>query len=88
MSGNDKGYSRDFGDSSQFTNWFIYSGETCHMTPQVSYFIPSLLEDTDKCIEVADGHHVTAKQKGKVQIKCATITEIFLSQHFTTYFWH
>ena len=39
------------------------------MTPQVSYFITGSLEDTDKHIEVADGHHVTAKQKGKVQIK-------------------
>ena len=27
------------------------------------------LEDTDKHIEVADGHHVMAKQKGQVQIK-------------------
>ena len=39
------------------------------MTPQVSDFIPGLLEDMDKHIEVADGHHVTAKQKVKVQIK-------------------
>ena len=39
------------------------------MTPEVSYFIPGALEDTDKYIEVADGHHVTAKQKGQVQIK-------------------
>ena len=33
------------------------------MTPEVSYFIPGLLEDTDEYIEVLDGHHVTAKQK-------------------------
>ena len=39
------------------------------MKPQVSYFIPISLEDTDKHIEVEDGHHVTAKQKRKVQIK-------------------
>ena len=39
------------------------------MTPQVSDFITGLLEDTDKHIEVADGHHVTAKQKGRVRIK-------------------
>ena len=39
------------------------------MTPEVSDFIPGSLEDTDKYIEVADGHHVTAKQKGRVQIK-------------------
>ena len=39
------------------------------MTSEVSYFIPGFLEDTDKDIEVADEHHVTAKQKGQVRIK-------------------
>ena len=39
------------------------------MTPEVTDFIPGLLENTDKFIEVADGHHVTAKQKGSVRIK-------------------
>ena len=39
------------------------------MTPEVLDFIPGLLEDTDKYIEVADRHHVTAKQKGKLRIK-------------------
>ena len=39
------------------------------MTPHVSGFIPVSLEDKDKYIEVGDGHHVTAKQKRKVQIK-------------------
>ena len=39
------------------------------MTSEVSDFIPGSLEDTDKYIEVADGHHVTAKQKGQVRIK-------------------
>ena len=39
------------------------------MTPEVSDFISGSLEDTDKYIEVSDGHHVTAKQKGQVQIK-------------------
>ena len=69
MSGNDKCPSRDFGDSSQFTNWILDSVVTCHMTPQVLDFIPGLLGDTDKHIEVADIHHVTAKQKGQVRIK-------------------
>ena len=32
-------------------------------------FFPGSLEDTDKFFEVADGHHVTAKQKVQVQIK-------------------
>ena len=33
------------------------------MTPEVSDLIPGTLEDTDKYIEVADGHHVTATKK-------------------------
>ena len=69
MSGNDEISGRDFGDSSQLTNWILYSGETCHMTPQVLDFTPSWLEDTDKYIEVADGNYVTAKQKCQVQIR-------------------
>ena len=32
-------------------------------------FIPGSLEDTDKHIEVADGHHAIAKQKGQFRIK-------------------
>ena len=39
------------------------------MTPEVSDFISGSLEDMDRHIEVADGHHVTAKQKGQVGIK-------------------
>ena len=39
------------------------------MTLEVTDFIPGSLEDTDKFIEVADGHHVTAKQKGSVRIQ-------------------
>ena len=39
------------------------------MTPEVSNFIPFLLEDTDKHVEVADGHHVTATQKVQARIK-------------------
>ena len=69
MSSNDECPSGNFGDISQLTNWILDSGETCHMTPQVSYYILGLLEDTDKHIEFADGHHVTAKQKEQVRIK-------------------
>ena len=69
MYDNDKSPSRDFGDSSQLTNWILDSGSTCHMKPQVQDFIPGSLEDTDKNIEVADGHHVTAKQKVQFIIK-------------------
>ena len=39
------------------------------MTPEVLGFLPGSLEDMDKNIEVADGHHVTAKKKGQVRIK-------------------
>ena len=69
ISGNDKCPSRHFGDSFQLTIWILDSGVMCHMTPEVSDFISGLLEDIDKHIEVADGHQVTAKQKGQVQIK-------------------
>ena len=39
------------------------------MTPEVLDSIPGSLEDTYKYIEIADGHHVTAKQKGQVRIQ-------------------
>ena len=69
MSDNDKCPSSNFVDSLQLTNCILDSVTTCHMTPQVSYFIPGLLEDIYKHIEVADGHHVIAKQKEQVRIK-------------------
>ena len=56
MSGNDKSYSRYFGDRSKLTNWVLDSGATCHMTPQVSDFILSSLEDINKYIEVVGTH--------------------------------
>ena len=34
------------------------------MTQEVTDLIPGSLEDTNKFIEVEDGNHVTAKQKG------------------------
>ena len=39
------------------------------MTPELSDLIPGTLYDTYKYIEVADGHHVTEKQKGQVRIQ-------------------
>ena len=39
------------------------------MTPEFTDFIPGSLEDTDKFIEVADGHHFMAKQKVSVRIQ-------------------
>ena len=61
MSSDDERKSVKYGDSSQLTNWILDSGATCHMTPEVSDFIPGTLEDKDKYIEVADVNHVTAK---------------------------
>ena len=40
-----------------------------HITPEASDLISGSLEDTDKYIEVADGHYVMAKQKGSVLIQ-------------------
>ena len=69
MSSNDEHKSEMYCDSSQLTNCILDSVATCYMTPAVSDLIPGSLEETDKYIEVADRHHVTAKQKGLVQIK-------------------
>ena len=69
ISSDDERKSGKYGDSSQQSNWILDSGAKCHMTPEVSDFIPGSLEDTDKLTEVADGHHVTSKQKVQVQIK-------------------
>ena len=43
MFGNDECPSEKFGDSSQLTNWILDSGATCHMTLEVSDFIPGSL---------------------------------------------
>ena len=69
MSSNDKRSIEKYGDSSQLTHWILDLGATCQMTPEVMDFIPGSLEDTDKYIEFADGHHVTAKQKVQARIK-------------------
>ena len=69
MSNDDVSENKDYGDSLLLTNWILDSGESCHMTPEVMDFIPGSLEDTDKFIEVSDGHHVTANQKVSVRIQ-------------------
>ena len=48
--------------SLQLTNLILDSGVTCNMTPDISDFIPGLSVETDKYIEVLDGHFVIAKQ--------------------------
>ena len=40
MFGNDECPSGNFGDSFELTNWILHSGAMCHMTPEVSDFIP------------------------------------------------
>ena len=40
MFNDDKRENKDYGDSSQLTNWILDSGATCHMTPEVTDFIP------------------------------------------------
>ena len=57
----------NYGDSSQLTNWILYSGATCNTTPEILDFILGSFLETDKYIEVADGNFVTVKQTGKVQ---------------------
>ena len=69
MSSKEKCSIGNYGNSSKLTNWILDSGATCHMTPENLDFISGSLEYTDKYIEVSDGHHVTAKQKGQVRTK-------------------
>ena len=50
LSCNDECPSEIFGDISQFTHLISDYGATCHMTPELSDFIPGSLEHTDKHI--------------------------------------
>ena len=43
MYSNDEHSSDKYGDSLQLTNWILYSGATCHMTPEVLDLIPGSL---------------------------------------------
>ena len=90
MSVYDECRSESCGDSSKLTNCILDSGRTCDMTPEISAFISSSLQDMDKHIEVADGYHVTAKLKGQVRIKMcdengdpfiATLQNLLLGPH-------
>ena len=82
MSSDDERKSVKYGDSSQLINCILDSVATCHMTPKVTDFIPGSLEDTDKYIEVADGHN----KKDQYEYKCATITGKYSLQPYTTYY--
>ena len=65
------------------------------MTPQVYDFIPGSLEYTDKYIEIADGNHVTEKQKVQFHIKIcddnrdnfiATLHNVLLAPDLCNYY--
>ena len=45
---------RKYGEISQLTNLILDSGAIFHMTQEISDFIPGLLVETDKYIEVVD----------------------------------
>ena len=79
---------RDYGYSLQLTNWILDSGLTCHMTLDISGFVPGSLVETDKYIKVADGYFITEKQTGEVQIKCVTVMEKPSLLRYITYYWH
>ena len=51
MSDNYESSSRHFGDSSQFTNWILDSGATCHMTSQALDFIPGSFKDMENILK-------------------------------------
>ena len=46
MSNDDEREIKEYGDSLQLTNWILDSRATCHMTPEVTDFIPGSLEGT------------------------------------------
>ena len=61
---NVKSHRRDFGDSSQLTNWILDSAATSQMKPEISYFVPGSLVEMDKYSEVAYWNVFTAKYTG------------------------
>ena len=69
MSSNAESPRIDFGDSLQLKNWILDSSANCHMSPDISGFMLGSLVETNKYIEVADGHLATEKQTGEFQIK-------------------
>ena len=86
MSSNDERKSVKYGDSSQLTNWILDLGETCHMTPEVSDFIPVSLEHTENTLKLRKDITSRRNKKVKYEYKCVTIAESTSSQNYTTYF--
>ena len=65
MSSNIQSVKRDFGDSSQMTNWILDSCATCHMTPYISDFVQVSLLEMDKFIKCLEENFVKAKNRGR-----------------------
>ena len=63
MSSNIGSPRKDFGDSSQLANLILDSRDTCHMTPEISYFISGSLVEMNKCIAFAERNCFTAKKQ-------------------------
>ena len=56
---------RDFGDSSQLTNCILDSGETCHMTLDISYFNWAHLWKRIDTLKFQMGNQSQRKKQGK-----------------------
>ena len=56
MSSNIESPRRYFGHSLKLIDYILDSGAMCHMTPQISDFVPGSLVETSEYIEVSDGH--------------------------------
>ena len=88
MSSNAESPRRNYVDIYQLTNWILYSGVTCYMTPDISYFIPGSFVETDEYIEVADGHFFTAKKRDKFKSKCVMTMENPSLMRYIMCYWH
>ena len=64
MSSNVESPRRDFDDSLYLTNSILDSGVTCHMTPEISDFVPVSLVETDTYVEFSGGKKFIVKQIG------------------------
>ena len=60
---------RHFGEISHPINWILDSGVTCHLTLEISDFLPVSILEKDKYIEFSDVNFITETQTGVVKIK-------------------
>ena len=64
------------------------SGDTCHMTPENSYFKQVSLVETDKYIEFSYKHFIIAKQTVEPQIEMRDDNGKPLFLSYVTCYWH